>query len=171
MLASLNFEPARSASKKLAEKRFTPLKLQFRSTDCWKATPFRSLPVQSVSSRFTPRVIAMTRPDWSVDAPPPAIFAAPFWTWPLASTACAPRARPSASASARRAEGFLRAPERCDVPGPQGRREGEGREQDARLHWCSLPPERRPRERWPKPALRPELSEMWPKPAPRLRCD
>ena len=74
MFAPTNDEPARSASKKDAEKRFALSKLALRTTLCWKATPLRFSPFQSVLSRLTPRVIVIRRPDCSVDAPPPSIL-------------------------------------------------------------------------------------------------
>lgn len=51
------------ASKKEAVKRLAPLKLALRTTDCWKATPFRFLPgckdsVQIHMSTSRPKVMA-----------------------------------------------------------------------------------------------------------------
>lgn len=62
------------ASKKLAPTKLAPRKSESRTILCWNATPLRFCPLKLELSRLTPRVMAMVRPDWRVDAPPVVIL-------------------------------------------------------------------------------------------------
>merc|ERR1719253_341671 len=102
--------PSTVASKNDDPTRFDPLKLEFLTMDCWKATPFRFWLAKSELSRLTPRVMAMVRPDWSVDAPPVVILALALLVAPFSAEVSAkaggggrPKPTPRTSDAARAA--------------------------------------------------------------------
>mmetsp|Transcript_26929 Transcript_26929/g.63251 ORF Transcript_26929/g.63251 Transcript_26929/m.63251 type:complete len:224 (-) Transcript_26929:97-768(-) len=100
MSASSKLLPSSVASKNEDPTRLLPLKFESRTMLCWNATPFRFCLLKSDRSRLTPRVIAIVRPDWSVEAPPVVILEFAPISAPPSAKAGWPRNNVDATASA-----------------------------------------------------------------------